>query len=628
MLTLGTHQRLLLPSDVARLAIGDDSIATAELLDTRELLLLGKRSGTTTVLAWFRDGGNTTVLVRVQRDLSLLQNAIDDICPGVVCSMAPDRDALVLRGVVPDELHRSAVVRAAGEYLRAGRGVDNGPNLAVQATDAPGTGTPSTSGAGVQLPTPASGADRAQVIDLLRLRELPASLEARILAAVQPIAGPGLRVRRLQQSQLPNDDGDVLVLEGSVPDQIALVRSMQLAARLFLGEGSAADANGETIEVLADEAGGLVGGRGNLLGQMGMGGGAGGAGGGGGAGMGGGGQGGGFAGIGGVGVRRNEVQRNLGRATVLSMARGRVLSFVEVLDRPQVRVSVRLFEVDRDRLLQFRAQLQAQVSDFAQPVLVPSQIGRRIQPNPANVGAFGDRDVQVGLASLASGLSQQIQVSGSRLAFDSLLQALEARGIARRLASPVLTVLNGEMAQFQVGGEVPIPQAFTPAAGAASGLGTFASVDFRAFGIALGIRPLVGSDGEVTLDLSSIVSEPDEALTTLVRDTTGAALQTTAFATRALQTNANVRDGQSLLVSGLVSRSLRRDVSKTPWLGDLPLLGWLFRGSNDSFRDSELFVLVSPSVVRPAIPGSELWLQPGLGELLVACRPPATTSRP
>jgi pilus assembly protein CpaC len=189
-------------------------------------------------------------------------------------------------------------------------------------------------------------------------------------------------------------------------------------------------------------------------------------------------------------------------------------------------------------------------------------------------------------------------------------------------------VLNGEMAQFQVGGEVPIPQAFTPAAGAASGLGTFASVDFRAFGIALGIRPLVGSDGEVTLDLSSIVSEPDEALTTLVRDTTGAALQTTAFATRALQTNANVRDGQSLLVSGLVSRSLRRDVSKTPWLGDLPLLGWLFRGSNDSFRDSELFVLVSPSVVRRAVPGSELWLQPGLGELLVACRPVAAANRP
>ena len=120
--------------------------------------------------------------------------------------------------------------------------------------------------------------------------------------------------------------------------------------------------------------------------------------------------------------------------------------------------------------------------------------------------------------------------------------------------------------------------------------------------------------------MSTVVSQPDEALTTVVRNSTGTSPQTTAFATRSLTTNAQLRDGQSLLVGGLVSRNLRDDVSKTPILGDLPLLGWLFRSKNTSFSKSELFILVSPSVVRPPIDGSELWLHPSLGETLAACR--------
>lgn len=608
IVTVGTHLRLTLPREVKRLAVGDENVLEVELLATTEALVLGKRTGTTTVLAWYADGTHEPLLFRVQRDLSLLQTALDDICVGVRAQIAPDRDALVLTGTVPDEPHRQAVLRAASSYLTAS------PRAGLQVR---GTGEDV---ADVQVDGSAVQEGSSQVIDLLRMASLPATLEDRILAAIQPIAGDDVRVRRLQRNPLSNDEEDVLVLEGTVPDQIALVRAMQLAARMFLGNEGSNNAAQNTIQVLADEAGALVGGNGNQLG--GGGGGQNGGGGGGGqngGGFGGGGQGGGFAGGGGVGVQRNEVRRNLGRATVLSMAKGRILSFLDVRDRPQVRVSVQLFEIDRDRLFQFSSELQLQGSDFDQPVLNPSNIGSRIQPSPANVGAFSDTDVQAGLASLANGFSQQIQVSGERIALDVLVQALEARGIARRLSSPVLTVLNGETAQFQVGGEIPVPQAFTPAAGGGAGLGTFASVDFRAFGVGLGVRPLVGEAGEVTLDLSSIVSQPDETLTTIVRDSTGTAPQTTAFATRALRTNARLQDGQSLLVGGLVSRALRDDVSKTPLLGDLPLVGWMFRSTNNNFSQSELFVLVSPSVVRPPVAGSDLWVQPGLHEMLNAC---------
>lgn len=610
VVTLGTHDRLSLPREVKRLAVGDERVLTVELLSTQEALVLGQATGTTTILVWYADGTYEPLLFRVQRDLSLLQSALDDIAEGIVAQIAPDRDALVLRGVVPDELHHQAALRAAQNYLAAS--VQEDVTVAAAADPAAG----GAASPAVQVPRESGGRGAGQIIDLLRVAELPVTLEARILAAIEPIAGSEIRVRRVQRDALRDDDADVLVLEGSVQDQISLVRAMQLAARLFLGDdGVGAQSGRNTIQVLADEAGGLVGSGGSQVGQGGQGQGQGG---GGALGGGGGGGQGGFAGGGGVGVRRNQVQRNLARATVLSMARGRILSFVEVRDRPQVRVAVQLFEIDRDRLFQFASEVQAVLSDFDQTALEPGQVGGRIQPNPPNVGAFSDSDIQAGIASLANGFSQQVQLSGRQFALDTLLQALEARGIARRLSSPVLTVLNGETAQFQVGGEIPVPQAFTPAGGAGSGIGTFASVDFRAFGVGLGIRPLVGKEGEVTLDVSSIVSQPDEVLTTVVRTATGTNPQTTAFSTRSLQTNARLQDGESLLVGGLVSRTLQRDVSKTPILGDLPLIGWLFRSTNDTFAKSELFVLVSPSIVRPPQPGSDLWLQPRLKETLAA----------
>ena len=101
-----------------------------------------------------------------------------------------------------------------------------------------------------------------------------------ILAAIAPIAGNDVSVRRLQRSPISDDQEDVLVLEGSVSDQIALVRSMQLAARMFLGKADTSSLGQNSIQVLADEAGALIfgGGRAGGGGQGQSGGGQGGQG--------------------------------------------------------------------------------------------------------------------------------------------------------------------------------------------------------------------------------------------------------------------------------------------------------------------------------------------------------------
>ena len=109
-----------MPHEVKRLAVGDEQVLSVELLDTKELLVPGKKTGTTTVLVWYANGSNDPLLFRIQQDLSLLESALDDICSGVRVQLAPDRDALVLLGTVPDELHRQAILRAAENYLAAG----------------------------------------------------------------------------------------------------------------------------------------------------------------------------------------------------------------------------------------------------------------------------------------------------------------------------------------------------------------------------------------------------------------------------------------------------------------------------------------------------------------------------
>ena len=251
--TVGTHVRLQLPREVQRVAVGDPNVLEVELLSTTEALILGKQTGVTTVLAFYGDDSHEAMPFRVQRDLTLLQAALRDICDGVTAQIAPDRDALVLTGTVPDEEHRQAVLRAANSYLTA----SSRENVRVAESS---EGTPE-----VSVREDGSTRSTSQVIDLLRLEVMPATLEARILEAIRPIAGDDVRVRRLQRNPLSDDEQDVLVLEGTVPNQIALVRSMQLAARLFLGNNGSGGANGQSrnsIQVLADEAGGLVNGAG------------------------------------------------------------------------------------------------------------------------------------------------------------------------------------------------------------------------------------------------------------------------------------------------------------------------------------------------------------------------------
>jgi pilus assembly protein CpaC len=602
-LTQAQHQRLEVSKNIQRLAVGDGNRLSAELLNNRELLLLGNAAGRTSLLIWFTDGSLQEYVCDIHRDFSVLQAALTRIHPSIRIDVAPDRDAIVLTGTVPDINIRNSAESIAQSYLeagpadgrlllpneQAGTAQTAQPQPQQPAATPPAIATPS-----VQVTVNDAGRPSApvrptgRVIDLIIVQTLPLSPEQKILGAIGNIGGARVTLRRIIKGDVRDDTRDLLVLEGKAPNQIALTRILTVASEIFTGQTTGT----ESIQVLADESGALSGGI-----------------------TGGGGSGGGNSGGGGIdgggGRLNNQVSRNIARAKVVQAGGGRVLSFIEVADIPQVRVGIRLFEIDRSKLLSYNPNVSTILGSPKVGALNPSQISQSLQgKTPPAVGP--GNAVQSVLGFLGGTLTNETQLTAGHFALDAVLSYLQQQGIARSLSSPSLTVLSGENARFQVGGDIPVPQVTTTG----TSLAVFSSVQFLNYGIQLNIRPLVGDDDVLTLDVAPTVTTPDTALTASIQASTGTNQQTIAFKSRSLQTSARLQDGQALLIGGLLTKDTNDTTASTPGLRDVPGLGWLFKNLNRTDDTTELIVVVNPAIVRDPSPNINLWEYPGASELM------------
>lgn len=179
---------------------------------------------------------------------------------------------------------------------------------------------------------------------------------------------------------------------------------------------------------------------------------------------------------------------------------------------------------------------------------------------------------------------------------DLLINALETKGLARRLAEPNLTTLSGDSARFLAGGEfpVPIPTQST------SGFPTV-SIDYKKFGVELAFVPTVLSRGVINLRVEPSVSELDFANAVTIQGTTVPALTR-----RDARTTVELRDGQSFAIAGLLQTRNREDVSQLPWIGSVPVLGTLFSSKSYQQQETDLVIIVTPRLVAPAAPGQQL----------------------
>ena len=181
--------------------------------------------------------------------------------------------------------------------------------------------------------------------------------------------------------------------------------------------------------------------------------------------------------------------------------------------------------------------------------------------------------------------SMTLGFSAGSMQFAVLLEALESKGVVRTLAEPNLTALSGQEAKFLAGGEYPIPVA------ADEGRIT---VEYKPFGVELNFTPVVVDGDIINLSINAAVSSIDSTVTL---ESEGFSIN--AFKRRETSTTVEMRDGESFAIAGLLQDDFRDLNGQVPWLGDIPVLGALFRSAEYQRAQSELVIIVTPHLVTP-----------------------------
>lgn len=251
----------------------------------------------------------------------------------------------------------------------------------------------------------------------------------------------------------------------------------------------------------------------------------------------------------------------------------------------QVMVKVRFAQVDRSKLTAFGINWfttggntfgQISTQQFAPPQLVK-----------------GDSGGGTGVDTSAIGLSDLLNIFLFRpdLNLGVTIKALQQKNILQILAEPNLLAANGEPARFLAGGELPYP-----VVSGVAGSSTI-SVQFKPFGVKLEFTGTIQSDGTIRLKVFPEVSSLDYTNAVTV---SGFVLP--AIATRHAETVVDLQDGQSFGIAGLLDQRATAQFAKVPGIGDVPILGQLFRSRSVGTLNSELLVIVTPTIVDSTAP--------------------------
>jgi pilus assembly protein CpaC len=263
---------------------------------------------------------------------------------------------------------------------------------------------------------------------------------------------------------------------------------------------------------------------------------------------------------------------------------GDVINQMRVRGPQQVMLEVRFIEISRQAGRDLGVRLQTDGSK------IDTRSGR------GQVGALG---FLAGASALASGsaaapfgtIMGNLIRGGTNI--DVLIQALEEQGVARRLAEPNLITMSGEKASFLAGGEIPIPVAQTQGQ---------VSVEFKKFGVGLTFTPTVLAGSMINLRIEPEVSQIDPTTESIK---VGSITIPRIIVSRA-STVVELKSGQSFAIAGLLQNTTTSTTEQLPWVGDIPIIGSLFRSKSFQQKETELAIIVTPHLVQPTRPGQKL----------------------
>jgi pilus assembly protein CpaC len=265
-----------------------------------------------------------------------------------------------------------------------------------------------------------------------------------------------------------------------------------------------------------------------------------------------------------------------------------VVSRLKTATPLQVMLRVRFSEVNRD--ISKTIGMNLLTRDTSGGFLFGASQG---SPGTITTNSTGKVDTNSGVGNggtiynaIAAATGTRLNFAGHLLGMDvlSALDLAETDGYANTLAQPTLTALSGETASFLAGGEIPIPvpqyQGVT-------------TIEYKQYGVSLSFTPTVLADGRISLRVRPEVSQ----LTSSTVQING--YQIPGLTTRRAETTVELGSGQSFVIGGLLSANSNNSVTKAPGLGDLPIIGALFRSNTFKKSESELVIVVTPYLVRP-----------------------------
>jgi pilus assembly protein CpaC len=260
------------------------------------------------------------------------------------------------------------------------------------------------------------------------------------------------------------------------------------------------------------------------------------------------------------------------------------------LDAPnQVNIRVRIAEVSRDIVKEFGVNWNNIVSkgNFA--------FGLASGPNaPVAGGSFVTRELSGDGKTTLDNLFGATQIGN--VTINGLIDALDSQGLVTVLAEPNLTAVSGEPASFLAGGEFPVPVS----SAVTNGVNQI-TVEWKKFGVSLNFVATITSNNRISLRVMPEVSQ----LTTTGAVTINS-ITIPALTTRRADTTVELASGQSFAIAGLIQNNITQTLDKFPWLGDVPVLGQLFRSDQFQRNETELVVIVTPYVVRPVATASRM----------------------
>ncbi|ATX79915.1 pilus assembly protein CpaC [Mariprofundus aestuarium] len=234
-----------------------------------------------------------------------------------------------------------------------------------------------------------------------------------------------------------------------------------------------------------------------------------------------------------------------------------------------------------------------QVDGNGQQVMLEVRIAEVERTSLKQLGVNGTLTGNIGPTNLSSALNGAVANAFGSLGvvyrgLNLTLSALETQGLAKVLAEPNLVALSGHEGSFLVGGEFPIDVAQS---GAVAGAIT---VEYKEFGVGLKFTPTVLDSTKINLELQAEVSSIAAAATLSNAPT---------LRTRRASTTVEVADGQSFAIAGLIQNDVNNNIDKVPGLGDVPVLGALFRSTDFQRNETELVIMITPRLVKPMAAG-------------------------